>query len=98
VYFVQETNANVYKKQRQSNLFGVKSLHLVKKQKLPQSVYFMQHRPLIHIRVVFRKVATKLITYTQDSSVELIFDVGNKADKKFILGRLGTIFALIFYL
>lgn len=58
----------------------------------------MQHRPSIPIRVVFRKSETKLTIYTYDSSVELIFDIGNKADKKFILGRLGTIFALILYL
>lgn len=92
---MQETNGNVYKRQRQSNLFGAKSLHLAKKQCRSQSVYFLQQRPLIHIRVVFRKVVTKLKIYTHDSSLELIFDVGNKADKKFILGRLGTIFALI---
>jgi len=50
------------------------------------------------IRVVFRKVRTKLKIYTQESSFLLILDVRNKAEKKYILGRLGTIFALILYL
>ena len=95
---VQEANSDVYKKQRQPNLFGVKSLHLVKKHGYPQSVYLLQHSLLITIRVAFRKVETKLKVYTQDSSLELIFDVSNKAKKNYILGRLGTTFALTLYL
>jgi hypothetical protein len=91
-------NGCVYKKQRKPNFFEAKSLHFAKIQICPWSVYFPQHRHLIPIRVVFRTVETKLKVYTQYSPVGPIIDIRNKANKKFILGRLGTIFALISYL
>ncbi|MHC4642118.1 MAG: hypothetical protein ACYS32_10770 [Planctomycetota bacterium] len=94
-YLVQEANSDVYKRQRQPNFLGVKPLHTLKKRLLSQSVDFLQQRPLIHIKVVFRKEETKLTIYTLVSSVELILDVRNNAEKKHILGRLGTTFALI---
>ena len=96
-YLVKETNVNVYKKQPKPNFFGAKPLHPTKKHQSSRSVDFLQHKALIHIRVVFRKVETKLRIYTQVSSTGPIFGVSNKAKKKCILGRLGTIFALISY-
>ncbi|MBW8038370.1 MAG: hypothetical protein FVQ85_00025 [Planctomycetes bacterium] len=47
------------------NCFSIKSLHPIKKHLQIQSVDFLQHRLLTHIRVVFRKVETKLKDYAK---------------------------------
>jgi hypothetical protein len=45
------------------NCFFIKSLQPPAKHCLSQDVDFLQHRALIHIRVAFRKVETKLKAY-----------------------------------
>jgi len=45
------------------NCFFIKSLQPVRKHSQSRDVDFLQHRALIHIRVVFRKVETKLKAY-----------------------------------
>jgi|GEM_PF-2327649 len=45
------------------NCFFIKSLEPVRKHWQSRDVDFLQHRALIHIRVAFRKVGTKLKAY-----------------------------------
>ena len=96
-FLLQKAHGYVYKKQRQSNFFGAKSLQLLKTQRQSYSVSFLQHRPLIPIRPAFRKAQTTLKVYVLVCPDKLILDVSNKAKKNFILGRLGMTFALILY-
>ena len=79
------------------NFLSLKSLHPQRKCRQIQRVDFLQHRVLIHIRVAFRKVETTLKVDALVCPDKLILDVSNKAKKKYILGRLGMIFALILY-
>jgi len=58
-----------------------------------RDVDFLQHRALTHIRVVFRKVETKLKAYVYGWPDGLFLVQAAKLSKKLILGRLGMNFA-----
>ncbi|HUS72184.1 MAG TPA: hypothetical protein VMY06_03885, partial [Sedimentisphaerales bacterium] len=59
-----------------------------------RDVDFLQHRALIHIRVVFRKVETKLKAYVYGWPDGLFLVLAGKLNKKPALKRLGMNFAI----
>jgi hypothetical protein len=64
------------------NCFLVKPLYQVRKNRQIQRVDFLKHGLLIHIRIAFRIVETKVKVYTLCWPLSLLFDVRDKAKHK----------------